>query len=300
MNIFKQIKNSIYSKDYYNGTVLTETFGDSIKYLLKISVIVALVFAIVFAIASPFISRGLKDGLGEVLGMYPNNLTISIQNGSATINQPEPYFIKVSKSMGDLKDEEAKKSAIENLIVINTSEPFNIDKFKSYNTLALLTKNEVVMMSNSGEIKIEKLSIFGNVEITKTWLENKENKAHKIMPWAFVGMTLLVFGGMLSFEFIGGLIVMLFYALIVLGLLKLKGYGVSYKRAYQISIHAATLVLFLGVFIKGWEWSGILFRIFIFVIIIYFNFDNIVKLEPKKEEILELKEEGEVKKEFKE
>lgn len=293
MNIFKQIKNSVYNKEYYQNTVLTESFGSSIKYLLKISVIIAFAFAIVFGVASPFISKGLKNGLHEAVGQYPSDLTISVNNGNATINQPEPYFIKISNSIKDLNNSSDQTKNVENLIVVNTSEPFSLDKFKSYKTLALLTKNEVVMMSNNGEIKIEKLSVFGNVEITKTWLENKEGKAHRIMPWALIGMTILVFGGMFVIEFLGSLIVMLLYALIAWGLLKLKGINISYGKAYQVAIHVSTLVLLFGVFTRGW--NGLALKVIILIIIVYFNFDNVVKLEPKKEEIVELKEEPELK-----
>ncbi len=293
MKIFKQIKNSIYNKEYYKNTVLKEDVGASFKYLLKLSLIVAVAFAVFFAVASPFINKNFKKGVNEIIKSYPVDLKLTLNNGIASINQPEPYFIQIPNSFKELDNSKYKnkdkKIEVDNFIVINTTEPFSLDKFKSYKTLALMTKNEIILMSDTGGVKVENLSIFGNVEITKEWLQNKVNEVNKTLPWLLIGLTVLVFIGMFVIQLVVSLFSLLIYALIVWGLLKLKGIKVTYGRAYQVAIHTSTIILLFAIFSTGWD--SFLLKVVILVIITYFNFDNIVKLEEEKEEIVEINKE---------
>lgn len=298
MNIFKQIKNSVYNKEYYKSTVLVESTKSSVKYLLKISALIALIASIIFAIASPFIFKAMKGEISSVVAGYPNDLVISIKDGNASINQPEPYIIKVPLSMATSSVSE-NNPKVNNLIVINTSEPFSIDKFKEYSTLSLLTKNNIAMMSNNGEIKIMSLSEFGNVDISKTWLEQKANKTHQVLPWLLVGMAVLVYLGIFIFEIISSLIIILLYALVVWGFLKNKGIEVTYGRAYQVAIHASTLALIMGSIgniIKPLD--NLFLKLIVVGIVAYFNFDKLTRTDMKeiKEEVAQENREEESEK----
>ncbi len=285
-NILIQIKNSIYNKEYYKLTVLTETFKNSVKYLSRLSLMISLVTVIVFTCFTPHVIKNIKNSFSPIVSSYPEDLNISIKDGKAYVNKSEPYYIKMPISITNVS--EPKDVKFENMLVINTTEPFNLDKFKEYSTVAVLTQNEIVSVSDSGEMKIVPLSKFKNIEITKSWIQDKQDLVYKFIPWVFVLLIILAFGGIFVFEIISGLFLTLLYAFIALGILKLKGIDLSYKKSYQVTLHAITLVLIIGAignFIK--PINNIFIKVVLFIIIMYWNFGN-TKIEKIENEVKEV------------
>ncbi|HAE36392.1 MAG: hypothetical protein UR85_C0001G0013 [Candidatus Nomurabacteria bacterium GW2011_GWF2_35_66] len=292
MNIFIQIKNSIYNKEYYKTTVLEEPLRQSIKYLAKLSLLIAFLLSVIFLASMPFMIKAIKTNLTSFTETgYPDGLVVSIKNGSASVNQPEPYFIKVPDSIkSDLSSSSTK---IENLMVINTSEPFSLDKFKEYATFSYLTKNEVVMMGENNEIKIISLSKFGNADITKPWILEKQALLYKLLPVILIFLVLMAFIFIFIFEFIGSLVILLLYALVVWGLMSIKGIKLTYGRSYQIAIHAITLVVFIGLigqFIK--PLNNFFVKLLILIIIVYLNFEKVSTLIKTEEQTVIREGEG--------
>lgn len=269
MNIFTKIKNSIYNKEYYKSTVLTESFGESIKYVIQVALVFALFASVFFAFLTPKILNSIKEMVSSVVVDYPEDLVVSIKNGKASVNRPEPYFVKVRKSfMGD--------GSIENMMVINTTESFDSLKFKEYKTFSLLTKNEIVVIEESGEIKILPLSNFGNIEISKSWIIEKQDWLFKSLPWFMVGMFFLLYIGIFFLEFIVAMVTLLLYALMVWLILKIKKIDVSYGRAYQVAAHAGTIIMplvFFGLYLK--PLNNIFLKLAILAFIVYLNFDRV-------------------------
>ncbi len=269
MNIFTKIKNSIYNKDYYKSTVLTESFGESIKYVIQVALVFALFASVIFAFLTPKILNSIKQMVSSVVVGYPEDLVVSIKDGNATVNRPEPYFIKVKESF-------AGDGSIENMMVINTTESFDSLKFKEYKTFSLLTKNEIVVIAENGEIKILPLANFGNIEISKSWIIEKQDWLFKSLPWFMVGMFFLLYIGIFFLEFIVAMVTLLLYALITWLILKIKKIDVSYGRAYQIAAHAGTIIMFfviIGQYFK--PLNNIFLKLAILAFIVYLNFDRV-------------------------
>ena len=270
MKIFTQIKNSIYNREYYKSTVMTETFGQSLKYLVKVCVLIAIIGSLVLTGVLPFFNNQIKSGLVSVVENYPTDLKITIANGQASINQPVPYIYKMpaSATKNELK--------YDNLIVIDTGESFSVDKYKNYSTYVLLSKTEIVYPENNKSgLKITSLSDFGNVEITQDWLRAKQDIIMKYFPVALPIIFILLFIGFFLFNFIGELIILILYALIIWLVLSLKGIKTSYQRAYQVSIHAVTLILIL--FIVSFAvnaFDNFFVKILVLVIVVIVNFDK--------------------------
>jgi hypothetical protein len=282
MNIFKQIKNSVYNKEYYKSTVSVESFRQSVKYLAKLSSLIAVLVSVIFMIFIPFMVKAIKTSTSSFTSGYPEGLVVSIKGGTASVNQPEPYFVKVPDSMKSTSNTNSTK--IDNLIVINTTEPFSLDKFKEYATFAYLTKNEIVMMGENNEIKIMSLSKFGSAEITKNWVFEKQAMLFRLLPWILFFMIVMAFIFIFMFEFIGSMVILFLYALAVWGLMEIKGIKITYGRSYQIAIHAITLVIFIsliGVFVK--PLNNFFVKLLIFIIITYINFEKIADTNTKKD-----------------
>lgn len=283
MKIYTQIKNSIFNKDYYNNVVLNESFKSSLKYLAKLSLLVALFGIIIFSFFIPKITKEIKKEVSSFSSNYPEDLVVSVKNGEATINRTEPFVVKMPASF--IESEDYKSLKIDNILTINTAEPFNIEKFREYSTISLLTKKElIVMQTERGDVNILPLSNLGDVEINKTLVLEKEILINKILPWVMAFM--LPIGYMLIFIglFMGTIIINFFYAVIVWALLKIKGIHLSYIKSYQVSIHAVTILLIFGMFSRFLgPLDNALTRALILAFIIYLNFDNKSNLIKTKE-----------------
>lgn len=286
MNIFIQIKNSIYNKEYYQSTVLNQSLRESIKYLAKLCLLLALLGSIIFAFSLPKLFLNAKNTLTSIAVDYPDDLVVSLKGGNVSINRPEPYIVKMPSNLTKINDSQSAK--IDNLIVVNTTEPFNLDKFKEYSTFSLLTKSEFIsMQNNNGEIKILSLSKFGNMEITKTWILEKEVMIKKILPWLIFLIIPVVYGGMFVGIFIGTLGILFLSAVIVWIISKIKKMNLSYKKSYQVALYASTILLILSIFYRYLEFLNYLFiKLLIFIIIVLINFIDYPVLVKSKEPIV--------------
>ena len=248
---------------------MTETFGQSLKYLVKICALIAIIGALVLTGVLPFFKNQIKSGLTSVVESYPADLKITIANGEARINQPVPYIYKMPASTDN-------KLKYENLFVIDTDESFGIDKYNKYSTYVLLSKTEIVYPENNTKsLKITSLSDFGNVEINQDWLRSKQEMIMKYFVVALPVILIFLFIGFFLFNFIGELIILLLYALITWLVLRMKGINTSYQRAYQVSVHAVTLILIL--FIVSFAISAFdnfFVKILVLVIVVIVNFDK--------------------------
>lgn len=274
MKIYTQIKNSIFNKEYYNNVVLNESFKSSLKYLAKLSLVIALLGIIIFSFFIPKITKEIKKEVSSFSLNYPEDLVVSVKNGEATINRTETFTVKMPASF--IESDDYKSLKIDNILTINTVEPFSLEKFREYSTLSLLTKKElIVMQTERGDVNILPLANLGDVEINKTLVLEKEILINKILPWIMALM--LPIGYMIIFIglFMGTIIINFFYAVIVWALLKIKGIHLSYIRSYQVSIHAITVLLIFGMFSRFLgPLDNALTRALILALIIYLNFDN--------------------------
>lgn len=284
MNIFKQIKNSVYGPEYYKNIVANTKLRSSIKYFAKFSLLIATFFVVVAVATWPLISRLANKGLDSMVTLYPNDLEINIMKGEASINKPEPYFIKST-------------DGTENLAVINTKEDFSISKFRSYGVPFMLTKTELVGIKNEGTGQLQIMPLpkddmkINHAEVMKgkEWLVDKT-------PAIFIWV--LVFGFIAIFlaTFSGTLLLNLLYAFGIWIMFKVIKRDLSYKKSYQVGVHALTfvtlisLVTFFGIF-KFLD--GFFVKLLLTLIIVYINFVGF----GKKADQVEVKENNETIKE---
>lgn len=95
MKIFKEIKSNIYDREYYKA-IPSETFGKSLKYIIKLSFIAGLVSLIIFAIVSRDLPSIIKKEVTNLVNQYPEELVVTVTNGEASTNQEEPYMIPMA------------------------------------------------------------------------------------------------------------------------------------------------------------------------------------------------------------
>lgn len=253
MKIIKEIKENIYSNEYYKRVLESKSFNSSIRYLVKLSLVSALASAAIMVVVLRNLPSNIKQEISIGVAQFPGDLVVTVKNGEVSMNKKSPFAIPMPISWFD---ENERKHKTENLVTIDTEEQFSMEKFRSYKTFALLTKNELVVSnSTSGEVRILPVSSFGNHEITHDWLMEKEVWIYRMMPFIAVCAVVFMLIGYFIGGFLGTMFALLFYALFVWLTLKIKGIKTTYRKAYQVALHAITIVIVL-------HWIGIVIPIF--------------------------------------
>lgn len=240
MNIFEKIKNSIYSPKYYSE-VIAKPFSYSFKYLLVFALLFALVFTIGMTIKFVPVIKMLQEKAPQLANYFPQELTVTIKDGKATTNVQEPYFIKAPQNPNDKNN---VQSDMENLIVINTKDKFDVDTFKSYKTFILLTADSVVYADKDNKITINSLSSIKDFKLDRGQVVSFINMAKPLLailyPIVFVG------------AYIGGFLVVLlqmvyliFGALLIWLVAKIKGIKLGYKKSYIVGMQLMTAAIII-------------------------------------------------------
>ena len=248
--ILETIKNSIHSPEFYRN-LQDKPFSFSFKYFASIIGLASLVLIIYFS--AIFIPKGLSifNTLGQsIKNDFPTELEINIEDGVASTNVAEPYFLKFNNfsffnefNLSGIQEEEKFRK---NLLVINTVDKTAFDSLDEYDTYILLTKTSVVFQGdNEGEVKARSLKDFPNIRINKTSASNFINSVGKFKNWiiiiAFAVILLVV-----VFMAISKLTFLIFGALIVFLIAKSKKIDLNYKKAFQASLHLVTLSIIIS------------------------------------------------------
>lgn len=249
MNIFLKIKNSIYNPKYYNE-VIEKPFSYSLKYLLVFALLFALVFTIVATIKFIPVVNFLSEKAPQIANYFPQELTVIIKDGKVLTNVQEPYFIKIPQEMKD-NNIQTDATNFDNLVVIDTKNKFDIDTFKSYKTFVLLTLDSIVYIDGNNQISIGSLSEVKNFTLNKEKVLSFINIVKPFLvilyPIVFVGAYIIGYGVVMF-----NMIYLLFGALGIWAVARIKGVKIGYKKSYQVGIHLMTsaiiIVSILGAF----------------------------------------------------
>jgi hypothetical protein len=236
MSFFQNILNSIYAPQFYKS-LPKKSLGSAFGYYFLLS----LLLTIITVVAAIFpITNGVKEFtdkmIPELVNKYPVNLQISIKNGKVSTNVDEPYFIKLPSQKGE---------APQNLLVIDTKDPFRDDVFEKYNTVAVLTKDHFYYKDTSkGEIRGNDLKNVEDFTLNKTVITNflKHISPYFIFITPFI--LLFMFLG-LYLAYTVGLIHVAIVALLLFLLLKVVKPSLSYKESFKATLFGITLGLIL-------------------------------------------------------
>lgn len=269
MNFFETIKASIYNPSFYNDVVKGEGHKP-FRYYFKLSLLLALIFSVLLSIkAVPELKKFLDETKVSVEQGYPKDLEIKIEKGLATTNAQEPYFVKFPETSAKI---DAGMPDVENLLVIDTKSDFSLEKFQSYKTVVLLTKDSVVSVDSSSEkvtmTLLKSVPDFTvNYENLTKWLE----KTDQVKKIATFSLPVLIFLGVFM-GYVLKLVYLFFGALLVYFVAKYKKINLTYKKSYHVALYAVTLPTLLGVlaFFTGLKMFSLLPSI-ILVIAVWVN-----------------------------
>jgi hypothetical protein len=146
--------------------------------------------------------------------------------------------------------------------------------------MALVTKNKVITVDSNNSYKVYPIDDTINDTITKPSYDSIINKITPYLKYIEPALIILIILSILiapfalaAFSLVGELIYLAIFSAIFFLIIKLMKKAYSYKKVFQLSIHAATLPILLGFvattlgiqipFLLG---TGILF-VFMFLVI---------------------------------
>ena len=210
----------------------------------------------------------IRDVHTQALEIYPEDLEITFSQEGLSINQPLPYVVpfpdKWQKENVQLFNEEG----VENLIVFTSDENFSyVNDFWDYDSAVIATETLIYArkgdndqitvqplnkftdeLEESVTITHELISMFQVEEVTSLWFLQRTF----YVPMLGVLLFIVLYPSAMIFA----MVKLLIYALILFVLLKifLHEKKLPYGKCYQVSIHADTPILILGLilsFVKG-------------------------------------------------
>lgn len=244
MNFFRNVANSIYNPEFYRR-LLTQPFSFSLTYFYSIVLSLSFIITLVFSLSVLPEMSSLLSSLGpKIISYYPQDLVVTISQGEVSINQPEPYIIRMPDEFtrtGDL-------ARWEHLVVIDTTDSFALDLSNPYNTYLLITKNDIVLFDETGGIRVESFTNVPDTVIDRAYLAAL---MRQIEPYIAFAIPLIVVGIFLALIVVGSMILiyLLLGGLFIWALTKLKGMSIGYKKSYQLGLHAITLPALINILI---------------------------------------------------
>jgi hypothetical protein len=245
MKFLEQAKSSIYSPSFYDEVITTRSFRSSIWYFYSLTLILSFITTVLLAInLVPAVNRFLNDTTASLLEHYPNELVLTFKGGHASSNvgDKEPYVIPLPEGFKSTLS--ASDGDVQSMLVIDTTHPLDLTKFREEKTFALLTADELVMLDRGGSVKIQSLDQVPDQVIDKKKVSAFVDGIHPLFKFAGPLLVVIIFLGLLVGSSLY-LVYLFFLALIVLVIAKAKKRPLGYKKSYQVGIHAMTISLIL-------------------------------------------------------
>ncbi len=253
-------KNSIVKPSYSND-IVRAPFSFSFKYFLMCALLFSLASTAIFTLkVQPKIESFVKQTPDAILNTFPDDLVIYTQGGDWYINKKEPYAIpmpdfitgpfalmETSASINGMPQNQ-NPLLQKNLIVFYKQG--TIEDVSRFQTFMLVNQKNILMRSDNGRIEVSPLGELANARVTKQTIEQMVEQLKPFLDKVLLITVPLALTVIFVGNFLGQLIYLLWLAFLVWVVAKLMGKGVSYKKSYQLGIHAITLPWLLKVLLS--------------------------------------------------
>ncbi len=255
MKFFRTITNSLVSKDFYADLLQNphpKPIGKGLWYLFRLYVVVALFLTILISIS---ISSVLPRFDAAARSILPPGAEIVLRDGVLSTNtnpiiipMPDYAEVPVSKTGEGANDISTSTGVafadISNLLVLDITASTTIDVLEEKDTLALITSDGFVFQGDNGRYTIGKFSNVKDLDVTidEAWLIEKSQWLKgfaKFVP--FVAFFFILFG-----LYAMSLLACLFYALIILLIMRIQKKDHPFSVAYVIAMYSRTFGLAIG------------------------------------------------------
>jgi hypothetical protein len=256
MSFFKKLYKSVYSPELYQE-VIQQPAGKAVKYYFGMLSLLAIVAAVVLTlIAAPKIRSFISEIGVQAMNLLPDGLELTIKNGIVSINQPEPFAIRLPETFIQSQRSQGSAAPFEYAVVVDTRAPFSYERFVSYNTFAWVGKNGLAITDREVRARYIEFGSSTSQVINKPLVTGLTQRAVSVVnkmvwflaPFFFV---IVLAVGLFNLAYCAFLAI-----LVRLIANKVEHLDLSYGQAWSATLYLATLGtlwLFINVCILGLE-----------------------------------------------
>jgi len=241
-NFITTVWQSVYAPDFYRG-LRDKPLSFSFKYFYLLITILAVVFTVITSMEFVPVAVSLFRSVGPaIIERFPDELVVTIKDGTASTNVSEPYIIPISQDI-----EQNAVNPQKNFLVIDTQNEVTLDRIREYDASLFLTRDAFIMQGSNNQLRIQDLRSFPDMTIDKARVAAFVGKMAPLAKFVGPLVVLVTFAGIFivhNFK----LVYFLIAALLVWAIVSIKKLDLGYKKSYQIAMHAATLPLLLSIF----------------------------------------------------
>lgn len=229
----------MFSFSYYHN-VVKAPFGFSMKYFLVFSLLLGLAIttigsAVTIQLVQPFLERIEK----RAHNLYPDELVLTIKSGELSTNATEPLrfpipfelFTEVPPAIPDREQQY--------LVTIDTKA--SIDDYKKYQSVVLLTKTNAVVLDDNGGYRVYPFKKIDDLTVNKQKVNEVVDKLLPYLKYIPVLIAATLFVIFVPLMTLMRLLSLLFLSLVLLIPVNIMNLSFSFKKVYQIGLHALTL-----------------------------------------------------------
>lgn len=251
MKFWRIFESSIYGPSFYRAIVERRAAGAFGYFALLVLIASLMVSANPIADVAEFVFQS-SDEKGtlreEVLSIYPDELEITFRNGEISTNVSEPYFIPFPETFKDKGGEDAGYP--ENLLVIDTGKPISADDFDALDTFVILGRDSVgVYQPGRKKVQIQNMEN-ASAEyfvLDKDRFASFVGTAEGFARWFGFALLFLIPLLIFSLWLSGYLLYLLFGALVIWIVAKIRGAPWGYGTSYKAGLHLLTLPILYGI-----------------------------------------------------
>lgn len=284
MNYWYKVKNIIYRPDFFINRSFEIKKALSF-YSVLLAVFVALKILVTLPSTAHFYQTVFSDAwqkeVTTLTRLYPEELQITFKDGIISTNVSEPYAIAFPEEWRQ-EDESLPK----NLIVIDTTKSIETSSFQEKNTLFILGKNDFGYNNASkGEFRMynfDKQKWKEDARLNKKDYDTFITKGSALFRFVLLSMVLILPIFLYVILWIGYALYLLFGAIVVSIVAKIRGHQWSYEEAYMASIYLLPVPFFYD-FLSSLSHGSSSTIPFVFTFILFFMaLINLPKITPKE------------------
>jgi hypothetical protein len=243
MSFFRRIALTI-QKSFYNPEFYHENraarVGKPLAALTTITAMWALALSVMaFVAIQAFVQSDIID---RVADLYPDDLVVTIEDGEASANVEQPYYIPMPPPL-------ASSSTPQYLAIIDTRPEVTIDELFDETSVIYLTKRTLVFINkyevsagNTSRPRVShqyvNVADIPNQTIDRSKAERIADMARPIVNGIAWAAPFVIFIALLAASVVGYLFIAVFGALIVWLLARMKGLRFSYRTSYVTALFA--------------------------------------------------------------
>lgn len=228
---------------YFSGTnpsyyreILQTKLSFSVKYFFLLSALLSIISTIALSvILIPQINSVNQTIKSQADKFYPSDLVITLKNGKLSTNRKEPIVITAPFDIGQNR---------KNLVIDPAA---SVSAMEKYQAGVLVNETSLSFIGDNNEIRTYPLSDTEDFTLNKSefsklaaTVENFLNSLPSFLP----GILLIFFAFTVT---IGLIIKILLYSLLTYAISRVQNFEISYRKAFQLTIHAITPIVFLQI-----------------------------------------------------